>query len=59
MEEDRYMILRRNNTEDLSEAVNYRVKSRYQPIGGVSIESGLGLNDGKLFYLQAMFVPDN
>ena len=58
MAEDRYKILGEEYRKDLSEAVNYWIKSGYYPVGGVTIEPEYN-NDGRIFYLQAVFMPDN
>ena len=58
MAEDRYKILREEYRKDLSEAVNHWIWKGYEPIGGVTIEPEYN-NDGRIFYLQAMFIPDN
>ena len=57
MARDRYMILREEYRKDLSEAVNHWIGAGYQPIGGVTIEPEYN-NDGRIFYLQALFDPE-
>ena len=56
-EYSRYNLIREGTKEDLLTVMNYHISRGWVPLGGIAIETEHQSDDGKNFYLQAIWLP--
>ena len=53
----RYNLIREETRQDLLIVMDYHISRGWVPLGGIAIETE-NKNDGKNFYLQAIWLPE-